>query len=927
MLRTTKQSRNSSVKSNQLNSISSRSNSLSYHHSFGRNRPINYTQSSLNSLQQHRYQSNEAPQLDLECRLHTYIKAYRSHGHKESELDPLGFNPGNTKVPELNPAAYGLHQHKGPISVDGFLSIGGKNSRPQATVDEITEHLRQVYCGKSTMQVDHLSVSKEYQYLCRQFEASLYRELPSEEKKRILKLVTESEIFDQHLHKKFPTVKRYGLEGSESMIVAMDYAMRSLNQSGVGNVVVGMPHRGRLNLLANVLGFPVRGIINKARGGSEIPEGSDSSGDVLSHLYTSTDLDYGSGQPLRVSLLPNPSHLEAVNPVAMGKAKSKILEGDDAACILVHGDAAFTAQGIVSESFTLSNLKKFGVNGTIHIVVNNQLGFTTPADYGRSSRYSADIGKMVSAPIFHANADHPEEVAKVMEVASAYRQKFKKDVIVELMGYRRWGHNELDEPAFTQPKMYEKVRSHPSSPQLYSSRLVDQGIITQEDYQKIRDKHSDFLKSESEASESYKPEKRHLQGKWNEMKEPKDVNECKDTGADTKLLEDIGYKSIEVPNGFNVHERLKRFHIRARREKLDKQDPIDWATAEAMAMGSLLMDGYNVRISGQDVARGTFSQRHFVMVDQETEERYVPLKHLPERKGRLDVALSPLSELAVLGFEYGYSLDNPNNLAIWEAQFGDFANGAQVVIDNFIASGEDKWLLQSGLVMLLPHGLDGGGPEHSSGRPERFLQLASGNVNTNEEFQNNVNMHVINPTTPANYFHALRRQMHRSFRKPLIVMSPKAILKHSSAVSSLNEMAPGTKFQPVLSDSIAEQQPDAIEKVAFMSGKLYYDLAKEREKRGINNVALIRLEELSPFPYHQIESEIAKYPNASKMLWVQEEHENLGGYLYAQPRLQRFIKDGMNFSYVGRSAAAVSAVGLAQIHKKEIQAIHDGVFS
>jgi probable 2-oxoglutarate dehydrogenase E1 component DHKTD1 len=732
--------------------------------------------------------------------------------------------------------------------------------------------------------------------------------------------------------KKFPNVKRYGLEGSESMIPAMEVLLRSLNAEGVTDLVLGMPHRGRLNLLTGLLNYPPRALFHKIKGNSEIPKELFGIGDVLSHIGISTTLPNAS---LKISLLNNPSHLEAVNPVALGKTRSKIAQGHKASCVLMHGDAAFVGQGIVAETLCLSKLPHFNTGGTVHIVLDNQLGFTTPSKHGRSTRYSGDVGKMVNAPILAVNAEKVTDVIRVMHIAAEYRNKFQKDIIVELHGYRRHGHNELDEPAFTQPKMYSVIRKRETFPTILSKDLISKSLITQEEVDNIKSERDNFLEQEFKASTSYEPQKMYFLGDWERIKQASDFSILKipETGVDIDTLKSIGIQSVTLPEGFNVHPRLDRYHIKARLNLLEKNEPVDWATAEALAIGSLLQEGYNVRLSGQDVSRGTFSQRHLEFVDQETEDRTIPLQGLPNKKGMLEVVTSPLSEFAVMGFEYGYSINNPNNCVIWEAQFGDFNNGAQIIIDQFIVNGEDKWCLSTGMTLLLPHGMDGAGPEHSSSRMERFLQMCDSDINTNDVIEKRVNMCVVNPSTPASYFHALRRQMHRKFRKPLVVISPKTLLRLARCTSPLSDMGPGTSFRTVLPDNV-EPHP-SMERIVFCTGKIFYDLTALRdEKKLTEKVAIIRLEQLSPFPFEMLMAELERYKNCKKInswTWCQEEHENQGAYVHVSPRLQRLLPkygNGVNkLDYVGRRALSASAVGIKKLHEAEINSIFENVFA
>lgn len=826
------------------------------------------------------------------------------------------------------------------FDVEGIVFMGDShNTRKYARLSEVIDHLKRTYSGGLGAQFMHVDSSKELFWLARQLETSVYTSLSEEEVKRAHQLLVDAESLDHFLAKKFPTLKRYGLEGNESMLPAMDIAFRELNASGVTDLTIGMPHRGRLNLLTELLNFPPRALFHKIKGNNEFPEEHGLPGDVLSHLSQTTAIDYGNTNSLNVSLLPNPSHLEFIGSVAMGKAKAKADQGKNAACMLLHGDSAFCGQGIVAESFTLSNLKHFSNDGVLHLIVSNQIGFTTLPEQYRSSRYSADVAKMVNAPIFVVNAEKIEDVVRAMKIAVAYRQKFNKSVVVELVGYRKWGHNEVDEPAFTQPKMYSVIRNRPSFPEQFSKELASREVISASEVKEYRDKKFAYYEEEYNLSESYKPEDRFFRGEWEGISLARDVTQFPSlsTGIDKDLLKKVALQSVAIADGFRVHPRLERYHIARRREMIENEEPLDWATAEAVAVGSLLAEGKNVRLCGQDVARGTFSQRHFEFVDQETEDRWQPLKQITP--GMLSVVTSPLSELAVLGFEYGYSWNSPKNFNIWEAQFGDFANGAQVVIDNFIANSEDKWSMSSGITLVLPHGMDGVGPEHSQCRMERFLQLCDGDINTDELVHRRVNMRVINPTTPANFFHALRRQMVLPYRKPLVVVGPKVLLRHAKAVSPVTDFTGDSQFKPVLSDTVT-QPSKSVKHIVLCSGKAYYDLEEVRANKKLeDSVAIIRLEELSPFPYKELMAEIERYTSfkgakVEGITWFQEEHENTGAYTYVAPRVQNIINHlpekalkNRTLRYCGRSGSSVTAVGVKTMHDQEIQQIYDKVFA
>ncbi|MED6274305.1 putative 2-oxoglutarate dehydrogenase E1 component DHKTD1, mitochondrial [Characodon lateralis] len=746
--------------------------------------------------------------------------------------------------------------------------------KSQASVEEVRTYLEEVYCGHLSVEISQLSSLEEREWFADRFEELKRESFSPEEKKRLAKLMLESQEFDHFLATKFATVKRYGGEGAESMMGFFYELFHQSAHSGVTDIIIGMPHRGRLNLLTGLLKFPPELMFRKMRGLSEFPDTSPAIGDVLSHLTSSVELDFGAEHPLHVTMLPNPSHLEAINPVAQGKTRARqqlrkegdyspeenAYPGDQVICLQVHGDGSFTGQGIVPETLTLSNLPHYRVGGSIHLIVNNQVGYTTPSDRGRSSLYCSDVGKMVNCAVIHVNGDDAEDVLRAARLAVDYQRRFRKDIILDLICYRQWGHNELDEPFFTNPAMYKIIRSRQSVPNSYSDQLISEGQMTEAERAEIKSSYYGMLNDKLSGMTLYSPPPTNLQGRWGDLVEPQARVTTWDTGVPAQLLQFIGAKSVDIPEQISLHSHLLKTHVQARLQRLEEGTKLDWSTAEALAFGSLLCQGFDIRISGQDVGRGTFSQRHAMVVCQETNDTYIPLNHIsPQQTGFLEVCNSPLSEEAVLGFEYGMSISQPKLLPIWEAQFGDFFNGAQIIFDTFISGGEAKWLLQCGMVILLPHGYDGAGPEHSSCRMERFLQMCD----SKEEGVDgdNVNMAVVNPTTPAQYFHLLRRQMIRNFRKPLIVVGPKTLLRFSAAVSSLSDLAPGTSFRPVLGDTSVPAE--RVQKVVLCSGKHYYALLKQRETSAASqNTALIRVEELCPFPLEALQQELRKYPNA-----------------------------------------------------------------
>ncbi|GJJ77187.1 probable 2-oxoglutarate dehydrogenase E1 component DHKTD1 [Entomortierella parvispora] len=861
------------------------------------------------------------------------VIGYRTHGHRRADLDPLNIVQAEN-VLALSPERYALTDPSKVYNLSGILHVNQSKSSAQAkeeaTLEAVVSHLEKSYCGKIAYEFTHIPNASERRWFAHQVESYQKPPITPEDKQRIFELLTKSEVFDHFMGKKFAQVKRYGLEGAESMMVALDALFHTASKAGVTEAVLGMPHRGRLNLLTDLMQYDPTALFSKVKGNPEFPAGLPASGDVLSHIANSPKLDYGEAEPLHVSMLHNPSHLEAVNPVAMGKARAKQMDliaasspecqlGDKVMCVQLHGDAAFTGQGVVMESLGLSNLPHFTSGGSIHIVVNNQIGYTTPAQNARSSVYSSDIGKMINAPVIHVNGDHPEEVVHAMRIAFEYRNKFRKDVILDLIAYRRWGHNELDEPAFTQPLMYNNIRARKSVPKLYEEKLMAEDILTKASIDEFRQDYFEKLEDDFSEIDSFKPEADHLQGKWKDMILPTETVSRIDTGIDKEQMHEIGQASVTAPEDFEIHPRLEKFHVQSRLNKLKDGQKIDWATAEAIAFGSLLKEGFDVRICGQDVGRGTFSQRHAMLVDQKTERVHVPLNAMSQSQGHLEVANSSLSELAVLAFETGMSYETPKMLNIWEAQFGDFFNSAQVTIDTYVSSAETKWLRQSGLVMLLPHGYDGAGPEHSTCRIERWLQMTNDAFDvTDSSIKANTNMHVVNPTTPAQYFHLLRRQMKRNFRKPLIVIGPKTLLRLPTAVSTLEDMAPGTTFEPVLGDVQTEKNPGAVEKVLFVSGKLYYDLIKERQAKGADDkVAIVRVEELSPFPKDGLKQQIETYSGAKDFTWIQEEPQNGGAYSFMEPRIRQMLPESKSLNYIGREASAAPATGIAVVHRKE----------
>ncbi|MEC8629494.1 MAG: 2-oxoglutarate dehydrogenase E1 component [Pseudomonadota bacterium] len=848
------------------------------------------------------------------------IRAYRIRGHLIADIDPLGMRD-QTPHPELDPKSYGFTEADmdRPIFIDNVLGL------QMASMRQIISIVQRTYCGTFALQYMHISNPEEAGWLKERIEGyGKEIHFTREGRRAILNKLVEAEGFEKFLHVKYMGTKRFGLDGGESLIPAMEQIIKRGGALGAKEIVIGMPHRGRLNILANVMSKPYRAIFNEFQGGSFKPEDVDGSGDVKYHLGASSDREF-DGNTVHLSLTANPSHLEAVNPVVLGKARAKTDQKNDhdrtsVIPILLHGDAAFAGQGVVAECFALSGLRGHRTGGTIHIVVNNQIGFTTAPHFSRSSPYPTDNALVVEAPIFHVNGDDPEAVVHAAKVATEFRQKFQKDVVIDIFCYRRFGHNEGDEPMFTNPVMYKKIKKQKTTLSLYTDRLVADGLIPEGEIEDMKAAFQSYLNDEFEAGKEYKPNKADwLDGRWSHLDREGEEYQRGETAIKPETFDEIGGKLTAVPDGFAVHKTVGRL-MQTKQAMFETGKGFDWATAEALAFGSLLTEGYPVRLAGQDSTRGTFSQRHSAFIDQNTEERYYPLNNIREGQAHYEVIDSMLSEYAVLGFEYGYSLAEPNALVMWEAQFGDFANGAQIMFDQFISSGERKWLRMSGLVMLLPHGFEGQGPEHSSARLERFLQMSAED-----------NWIVANCSTPANYFHILRRQLHRSFRKPLVLMTPKSLLRHKLAISTKEDFVSGSSFHRILWDD-AEQgnsdtnlvADDKIKRVVLCSGKVYYDLLEERDARGIDDIYLMRVEQFYPFPAISLAKELGRFANA-EMIWCQEEPKNQGAWTFIEPNLEwvltRIKAKHPRPRYVGRHASASPATGLASQHKAQQEAL------
>jgi 2-oxoglutarate dehydrogenase E1 component len=859
------------------------------------------------------------------------IRAYRMRGHLHANLDPLGLEPPKDHE-ELHPAAYGFAEadYTRRIFIDGVLGL------KYATVPEMLKILRRTYCGTIGFEFMHISDPSEKSWLQQRIEGPDKEITFTKEGKRaILTKLVESEGFEKFLDVKYTGTKRFGLDGAEAMVPALEQIIKRGGALGVQDIVLGMAHRGRLNVLSQVMGKPHRAIFNEFKGGSFTPDDVEGSGDVKYHLGASSDRDFDNNS-VHLSLTANPSHLEIVDPVVLGKVRAKqdqlhdVVERTKVLPLLIHGDAAFAGQGVIAECFGLSGLKGYRTGGSIHFIINNQIGFTTTPRHSRSSPYPSDTAKMIEAPIIHVNGDDPEAVVYAAKVATEFRQKFHKPVVIDMFCYRRFGHNEGDEPSFTQPVMYKKIRSHKTTLQIYTEKLVGEGVLTDGEVARLQANWWHHLETSLQASPSFTPEKADwLDGRWAGLRAaPSGAEDARRgrTGVDRAKLTEIGLRLTTVPEGFELHRTIRRL-IDNRRKMIETGEGVDWAMGEALAFAALVDEGYPVRLSGQDSERGTFSQRHSVLIDQKTEARYIPLNNIRDEQAHFEVINSMLSEEAVLGFEYGYSLAEPSALVLWEAQFGDFANGAQVLFDQFISSGERKWLRMSGLVCLLPHGFEGQGPEHSSARLERYLQLCAED-----------NMQVANCTTPANYFHILRRQLKRDIRKPLILMTPKSLLRHKRAVSKLDEFAIGASFHRILSDDAENAQEgtltlveDAkIRKVVLCSGKVYYDLFEEREKRGITDIYLLRVEQLYPFPLKALVSALARF-KAADILWCQEEPKNMGAWSFVDPYLEWVLSQAAGKSkrplYAGRPAAASPATGMLSKHVAQMLAFMDDIFA
>ena len=854
------------------------------------------------------------------------IRAYRIRGHLIANLDPLGMME-RKYLNELHPSNHGFQKE----DYNKKIYLREYMDSKYATINEILSFLKKTYCSTIGAEYMHISDPNEKKWFRERMEKKENQlNFTNSGKKFILNKLIQAEGFEKFLAVKFVGTKRFGIDGGEALIPALEQIIKRGGHLGVKEVKIGMPHRGRLNVLANLLQKSYKRIFNEFAGefGSSIVE---SAGDVKYHLGASSNREF-DGNLVHISLTDNPSHLEAVDPVVLGQTRAKQFFHKDkkrqkVVPILIHGDAAFAGQGVVAECFAMSGLRGHNTGGTIHIIVNNQIGFTTNPRFARSSPYPSDIAKMVEAPILHVNADDPEAVVHCARVAIEFRQQFNRDVVIDMICYRRWGHNEGDEPSFTQPLMYQKIRQHPTTLNVYGEKLIKEGTITAEEFDKNKKEFKNLLDEQLKTAKEYKPKLEWFEGVWSRFRPEKGKDKRGVTGVTADTIKKIGKRITYIPEDFNAHPTIRKI-FENKKKMFENGTGFDWATAEQLAFATLLEEGYPVRLSGQDSGRGTFSQRHSVLRDQKNNSYYTPLNNISKKQKRFEVIDSLLSEFAVLGFEHGYALSEPTTLVVWEAQFGDFANGAQVVIDQFIASGERKWSRASGLVMLLPHGYEGQGPEHSSARLERFLQLCA-----------HENIQVMNCTTPANYFHALRRQIHRDFRKPLIIMTPKSLLRNKRCTSNIEDFNKKNTFHRILKDHaevggyglIKLQEDKKIKKVVLCSGKIYFDLIEAREKIKNNKVLFIRIEQLYPFPVKTLAQELKKFKKNARFFWCQEEPQNMGAWNTARNYIEwtlDYIKaENRKVSYIGRKPAASPATGYLKKHLAQQKEIIEKVLS
>jgi len=846
----------------------------------------------------------------LKLRVLNLILAYRKFGHLACNLDPLGLTPTRI-VPQLSLNYHNIKEADlaKEVELNGILGV------QKAKVSQIVEVLNALYKSTIGSEFDNVESLEQIEWVSESLKANILADLTKEEKIKILKELVRTTKFEQFLHKRFPGAKRFSIEGGESSINAVEKIIDSGAKLGVKKIVIGMAHRGRLNTLTGIMGKPYHQMISEFKGTPGIPKSITALGDVKYHMGYASQRKI-DGHKIDLSLAFNPSHLEAVNPVVMGRIRCKQdLYKDEnrsqALALIIHGDAAFAGQGIVAETLMMSGIDGYNTGGVMHLIVNNQIGFTANPEDSRSTRYASDLAKAINAPIFHVNGDDVEAVVKVANIALAFRQQFKKDVVIDLICFRKYGHNEGDEPMYTQPVMYNNIHTHPTLETIYSDYLKSHNIVSEEEYNKIVADFEAYLSSEFDIAQTYEPKEGDwLKGDWSKIKDG-DLKTPK-TGIDAKKFHDLAEKITKIPDHFNLNPKIAR-QIEIKHTNLKEGKHLDWGTGEALAFASLLDEGFPVRITGQDAGRGTFSHRHSVYHDAQTGERYYPFNHLSKKAAKFEVHDSILSEYGVLGFEYGYSLSNPNALTIWEAQFGDFANGAQIMFDQFICSSEEKWLRKSNLVMLLPHGYEGQGPEHSSARLERYLQSCANN-----------NIFVVNITTPGNFFHALRRQLYLGDRKPLVVMSPKSVLRNPAATSSINDFTGNTKFEEIIPETEKLVADDKIKKTVLCSGKVYYDLLAARTEAKIKDIALIRLEQLYPFPKEHLQKELKKYKNA-EIVWCQEEPKNMGAWSFIHELVEEVLVEikhkNSRPKFVGRIPSASTATGYGSYHAKEQKAL------
>ncbi len=839
------------------------------------------------------------------------IRAYRVRGHLYANLDPLKLKE-KKEFTELEPKKYGFREK----DRDRNIYIDNVLGRKEVTMREILQMLKEIYSGTVGVEFMHIQDGGQKSWIQDKVENLVYRKLSASSRMSILDNLMRAEFFEKFLNIKYPGTKRFGLDGGESFIPCLNTIIERSSGLGVKSIVLGMAHRGRLNVLANTLEKPLESIFNKFQSNASHLASTYGDGDVKYHIGGSSTR-YIAGKKIHLSLISNPSHLEAVNPVVLGRVRAEQDAQNDTSRlqvmgILIHGDAAFSGQGLVAESLDLSQLKGYKTGGTIHVIINNQIGFTTSPIHSRSSPYCSDLAKTIQAPIFHVNGDDPEAVSYVASLAAEFRHKFSKDIVIDMYCYRRHGHNEGDEPMFTQPLMYKAIKNHPTVYSLYREKLIKEGVVILEDTEKNENSYKAVLSKKFELSVVYKKKIiKGLKGRWKKIEfyNNEENQSLGKTGVPLKILKEIGNNLVKLPKDFMPHSKIQRF-LQTRKKRIDSGKAIDWSTAEALAFGTLLAEKNSIRFSGQDSGRGTFSQRHAVLYDQENNNPYISLQHIKKEQGSFEIVDSPLAEASILGFEYGYSIVDPQTLVLWEAQFGDFSNGAQVIIDQFLSSGESKWMRMGGLVLLLPHGYEGQGAEHSSARIERYLQLCA------EE-----NMQVVNCTTPANYFHVLRRQLHRCFRKPLIVFTPKSLLRSKVCISDLIDFGTNKQMQLIIDETSEFINPGKVKRIIFCSGKIYYDLLEERRERDLNTVALIRIEQLYPFPEECMQTVLKKYNREATVIWSQEEPQNMGAWYFMDRRIENVLAS-LKFSnprpsFVGRKGAAATATSMLKKHLME----------